>query len=511
MDDLLNMEQGTLGKQEQKEKTEEETQALRAHLTELQHWEIPAGETLANQRAAHGRFLNERQQEKNERLSRTATERFPVLQTGATASGQPQQPQAPAKESYKQRREKKRLDEEAKKATPMADHVSYHMVESLKDVHSMCRNSAAILPQELREQMGDGNRNNRILYYVCGHRVNKDGEPASPQDAVKRDADYQFLSDYLSGDLERRRPHLERMLEQALAVRVTPDMLTPEYLEYHAGEVNKEINMLTTFQDVYDDPINKDYFDHLPAYKKDLIESRIFSRYAQLGNAMADACFTKAVNANNCEFQRAIRRPSQMAAFNRNYEFSMQALQDVMTEMKQTQQAAVETELTQRLSEAETLFMNESDLVKSQADLQSKYSGLGLTSYVTELSLEEVSKYRSMIEEHPQEYAEHKDLVDALYQGLYRCVDAMGDVKLRLKTTQYVIDGVNVNPFQQKMSDKLLKESAHKMQKQAEAQEELLMEQNATYGNALEALLRGKTLSMPAAELLNRLAQETQQ
>ena len=123
------------------------------------------------------------------------------------------------------------------------------------------------------------------------------------------------MDDSCSGDVERRRPHLDLMLEEALSVNITEDMLTTKYLEYHVGEVLHQIDKLVYFQNVYDDPINKHYFDELSQATKDLIEYRILSRYAPLGMVISYACAENAVDSNHLQYKKDIRNKSDLGLY----------------------------------------------------------------------------------------------------------------------------------------------------------------------------------------------------
>lgn len=508
MDAHLNVKMNTLAKQEMK--TEEKTMNLRTHLTELQKWDLAEGQTIEERRAEERRVLMAHQLEYNERLVRDTKEKLPAVAVKGTAQGQPVQAQKPAKETYKQRRERARLEKEAKKATPMADDTSVSMVQDLRRSQLQRDNSYRALPKEAKQQAERNKVDARVIkMYANGCKLNWMGRPATDRDAEAQAADVQFFKDYISCDLERRRPHLDRMVEQALSIQVTPDMFAQEYLKDHAGEIYKKVNMLVCFDNIMKDPVNQPYFDELPQFTKDLIEQRIMSRYTNLGWALNCACAQKAVNMNGASYMKNVTNMEQVNNFRDMYIESEQEARAMMEETSAREQEAVQRELERRMEPEKVREMENAEKMKAEAEtMEGDIGGLNLTGYVTGYSFDELAKYRKMIEEHPAEYAKNPQLIDALYQGMHHGIDALGDVTLRLMAAQGVIDELNKHLNQLTVTDRVIFHAAGKKQEEDAADADLIRGQLSAQTEALQALLRGKPLSDRAADLIRRMGHQ---
>ena len=119
------------------QKTEElkmqEQQTMRSHLTELQKWDMEEGQTIEERRSLQRNIYLDQAKEINDSLRAKANQAFPEVVAERTAEGTPIQAQQPAQLTFKQRMEQNRLDRYARRRTPLADHVSVHMVESLEE------------------------------------------------------------------------------------------------------------------------------------------------------------------------------------------------------------------------------------------------------------------------------------------------------------------------------------------------------------------------------------------
>ncbi len=338
-----NMDLSTLQKQRQDEKMIQDTQQLQSHLTDRKNMEMPEDQTKEKQKEENAPTLITQQVEENEQLVQNAYTQFSFAKAKKSASGNPSQIQKPAKKTFKQNREDKRLDLVAKEITPAADHVSLHMMQSLMANKQLQDNAMDLFKNDPEVHMEKDVDMRVMRNFLKGFATDKNGEPEGKKDRLRKQENIRFINDYCSGDVERRRPHLDRMMEEALSVNITEDMLTTKYLEYHAGEVQLQICKLVYFHNVYKDPINKPYFDELSQAKKDLIEYRILSRYAPLGMVMTHVCAENAVDADHFQFKRDVRDKSELEVFTIELENERQILHD---ELERT--SRLEKELRKR-------------------------------------------------------------------------------------------------------------------------------------------------------------------
>ena len=92
--------------------------------------------------------------------------------------------------------------------------------------------------------------------------------------------------------------------------------------------------------------------------------------------------------------------------------------------------------------------------------------------------------------------------VDVLYQELYRNVDARGDLNLESMAVQAVLqDYANAR----RVADKALFWAANDKQDEIAEKTQLLNNEISSIADALEHLVRNKSLSAPGARLLDRL------
>lgn len=508
MDDQINIEMNTLAKQ--KKMAEETTMDMRAHLTGLQNWDLAEGQTIEERRAEHAQFLIEKQRELNEKLMKKSRRWWPFSKAKKTAEGQPVQKQAPAKKTFKQKREDKRLDQVAKEKTPVADHVSMRMMEGLKENRSMRENSMGLLTKEQRDRIERGEVDGRVLKaFVFGYEKNKKGKPASELDEERRKADVRFLNEYMSKDVKLRRPHLNRMLEQVLSIQITEDMMTTEYVEGHMGELREQIDMMVYFQNVYNDPVNKPFFDALPKITKDLIEYRVLARYVVYGDMLTHICATKAFDSNHFRLMTNVTDQSKLQVFHEMVDYEKETLHEQQVHYRQAEQETLKQYVDQKMEENRVILLEDAAEMKEEAETAiGDIGGLGLTSYVTGYSLDELANYRKMIEEHPAEYAKNPKLIDALYQGMHHAMDALGDVTLRIMAAQQVTDDVKNHSSRLMVTDRLIIDIAEQEQNKASAEADLIRGQFSAHADAMLALLRGKPLSDPAKELLRRMGHQ---
>ena len=497
--------------QEQRREEElEERLALRKHLAHLQEWDMADGQSIEQRRMQETDLVINRQKTINEQLMQNVARRHPPVKAKKTAKGTPVQKQKPAKKTFKQKREDKRLDEQAKEITPVADHISIHMFEGLQRNKTLEDNSENLLTEEQKKEAEANGIDMRVLgVFVYGYRTNKKGQPASRQDKAHKEADLKFLNDYASKDLERRRPHLDRILEQVLNIRVTMDMLTPEYMEDHMGEVYKQVCQMVYFQNIYNDPVNKKYFDELPQLTRDLIEHRVLARYGHMGLVMTGICTQKCVDSSHICYNKNITRQSDLEMTNESVRGARQALQAVIRDCEEQEQIAIQNGLHQEMQTEQVKFMGEAQKVKEQADnMGGDTAGLGLTSYVTNASLEYLAKYRKMIEDHQDIFVRQVGAVNRLYQSMHHTMDVKGDLTLQIMSVQAVIKKMESPEEQRKESSRLVLQAAKTKLDQWSKELDLVEKHLNAHEEAFACILERKELRGPARLLMEQLRQQ---
>lgn len=478
-------------------KEKQHVQTLREHLTSLQTWEVRQGESLEEKRGAHAEKLIQNYLEKNQVLQEQLRNQVPAVEANETATGQPVQIQAPAKETYKEKRERKRRTKAAQKKHPAADHLSYGMVKGLKEHADAHDNSMKLLTEAEKEQCSRTKVDKRVLRcFVHGFKTNKKGWPASEEDEQYRQQDRQFLEDYISGDVERRRPHLDRIVKELLEIRISKDMASPEYLSRNSAKVKSICDRFTYFDNIWKDPVNKPYFDNLPQFKKDLLNCQILERYAPFSTYMVVVMGMKGVNMDHADYVKG----DDVSAFHEQEPVVKAMLEDTLGRTNEMKEEAVNRELEIRANREKEVQLQDAEAMKKEAEtMEGDIGGLNLTSFVTGYSFETVAKYREMIEKNVERYGQNQELIDRLYQEIYRGIDALGDVTLKVKAYQGVIDDI---PWPSDYEGNLLRAAASKIIEGESPKADYLRDEINGVMDAMEHLLRNKPLSNPAREVL---------
>ncbi len=292
------MEPETLAKLKQKKETltseqfvESLTQTAMTMAAQQQEQQADATESVQDVRRTYALLADVKK-----RLS-------PASAAGA-ADGNPQQPVAAKKQSYKEKKEaKKRAAEKAARDAETAAQVSrtigaqvgietYNVSTALLDFKAMKLNTTDYFnSDEANAAIAQHNVDKRVLnVFITGYRKNDDGEPATEEDARKMREDRAFVEDYISGDLERRRPHLERFTNELLSTEITANMFTKEYISEHAVEMKALFDRMVYFDNMRNDPINRPYFEQLDPLQKELIDIRIRGIYSDISSLFAAAC-----------------------------------------------------------------------------------------------------------------------------------------------------------------------------------------------------------------------------
>lgn len=478
-------------------KEKQHVQTLREHLTSLQTWEMKQGESLEQKRKAHAQKLIQNHLEKNQVLQEQLRNQVPAVKADEIAPGQPVQLQAPAKETYKEKREHKRRDKVAKKNHPAADHLSYGMVKGLKELFDDRDNSMKLLSEEEAEQCTRTKVDKRVLRcFVHGFKSDKKGNPASEQEEEYRQQDRKFIEDYISRDVERRRPHLDRIVKELLEIKITKDMANPEYLSRNSAKVKIICDRFTYFDNIWKDPVNKPYFDNLPQYKKDLLNCQILERYAPFSTYMVVTMGMKGVSMDHADYIKG----ADVSPFREQKPMIKEMLEDTLGWTNRMQKEAVNRELEIRANQEKEVQMQTAEAMKKEAEtMEGDIGGLNLTGFVTGYSFETVAKYREMIEKNVERYGQNQEWIDRLYQEIYRGIDALGDVTLKVKAYQGVIDNI---PWPPDYEGSLLRAAAAERIEEESPRADYLRDEINGVMDAMEHLLRNKPMSDSAREVL---------
>ncbi len=285
---------------QQRQQTEQPIQVLQ-HLEEepqqaMRQRELPEQQ----QELQEGQEQILQEEHENEMLAAQALLQALTVHADGAAGGAPVQEQAPAKETFKQRRRDRKKDKAAREICPVGTAATYDMVKELQDRETALDNSTGPYTEDIRRSGTDG----RVIKRFCqGYRKDKNGRPMTKEDARKQREDREFIEDYCSGDLERRRRHLERIVREADYIRFPADPFSVLYMRYHISEMNDMLNKLAYLDNVKKDPINKEFFDNLDPILKDRLDSKELVGVA-LSSALVMSCAQIGVNLNSAVYIR---------------------------------------------------------------------------------------------------------------------------------------------------------------------------------------------------------------
>ena len=469
---------------------------IRQELTRLQTWELAPDQTLEEAREDHIQILIQRQQEDNVALLARAQAQMPQAQVRAAAPGQPVQQQAPAKKTYKQKREEAKKTKLAKKQSPYADHVSYDIQHQLDKQETGRGNS--ITPEVRRRAVAQG-VDLRVLRSFCtGYQKNKKGAPASPEDDQRMQADQAFLEDYLSKDVTRRTPHLQRFTDELLEVNITADLYTPESIHQNAAWLKRIADRMTYYENMQKDPVNAPFFQNMDPMRQALLKEKL--------DLLAPICSMLTVSqmgamAVNCDKAAYYTEPEYIRNSVQLRNGQLPLLEVQLAEYRRREQAIIARSVEALADQEEAQLLQDNQEMKQAYETEEDKAGLGLTAYTTGYSFDELAKYRGMIEANPEAYAQNKQAIDRLYQGLHHAMDVMGELNGRIMAYQQVCDSRHTR---RDRVNRLLSSRAIQEQERLMGQVDQVRNQFAAMADSLRFYLRGAEISAPASLVLER-------
>ena len=241
----------------------------------------------------------ERQQEmeQNAALRAQMQSQLPAALAQDVAPGAPIQEQAPAKRSWKQRRKDKKHAAIARQSCPEGTAVTYDMVTPLQ---ALCQRQDQTMHDHAS---GRSDVDVRVLRtFSTGYILDKKGKPATKADAAAKEADDRFFADYCSKDVKRRKPHLERMVNELVSVQFTPDMLSEDNMRANIVELKLLADKMVYMENVMKDPVNKPFFDQLDPIKKDTLEAGFQKIFLPFVGALSARCDKNGVDYNRMAY-----------------------------------------------------------------------------------------------------------------------------------------------------------------------------------------------------------------
>ena len=470
-----------------------EQNTIHDHLTKLQSWDLAEGQTLEERRAGHRESILQIHREASAAMQNAAQRRLTQANANAAAPGTPVQEQAPAKQTYKQRREQARKAKEARKHSPVGTADSYDIQQGISEVMQKRNNSVdnLVVPNDV---------DTKVLRSFCeGYKKNRHGRPATQEDQQAFNNDNDFLSAYISKDLERRKPYLERFRKELMDFPLSADTVSDAYIAKNAGRLKQILDRSCYYENIMKDPINKPYFDSLDPVDLDLLTTRMDS-LNQIGGYFVYRTGSLGVDSNMGEYYNTTEAPTQ-------YGQLVQMQREHATQMA-TGWEQQKREVLERHMEQEAAAAKQDILARIEVDLREQDEPLPedmrFTPPAAGYATEELKRFRAMIETRPDVYAANKPLIDHLYQELYRGFDIFNGLALDSSAYQYVSDARRTaNGIQ----DPVFYLAEQKVESILKAQDAVRY-RIGDFGDALQFYFKESPLSDHAKKLLLELGQD---
>ncbi|MCD7739285.1 MAG: hypothetical protein LUH58_09665 [Lachnospiraceae bacterium] len=341
---------------------------------EIQNMVSPLEEALLTEHEESRQELNIQQ---NAELTGQIRRQVPPAQANGTAQGVPVQEESPASMTFKERQQERRKARAARRASPAGSAASYDMVAALRTRDAEKSNSAAPHKELVKKSGVDG----RVLRsFSRGYQekgiINR--RPATEQDRINKEADDRFYEDYCSKDVRRRKPHLERIVNEMINIRFTPQMLTERYLRANMRQIAEISHKMMCLNNVMSDSVNAPFFEKLDPYRKEALE-RSFQIFVPFEAALLATLQKQGVDFN-------LRNGGFIAEENKEFiedgeeraDSAVQSFQETIGEYERTM-ADLKAEQKHRVRISASSFAAQMDA--QEALLERMKPGLGLEEW----------------------------------------------------------------------------------------------------------------------------------
>ena len=313
------------------------------------------------------------------------------------AQGSFEKLKAPAKETYKQRKERERQENIAKSKNKNADHYSYSISHSIQQADSALNNSyKAALTPELDQQFKEKNFDPKLLTCFCqGHVVRTDGK-ITLNNYTRRMDDIDVYKDFISHEVADEgktlaEHSLEHMTNLLLNAKLDSNLFSYRNLKDNAGSIKQLCEKFTNFEKIYQHEMNEFYFRNKPELNR-LIQTRIINMIEPLNNAYKAAIGFKAIDYKGDYVQ------------NNNVPITADTLNQRIKELNEA--------IKNREKDTQEIFGLHGELEE----------GINKNELPAYIQLEDC---KQLINSHPNRYKKHARKIDALFKDLIVNVDAI--------------------------------------------------------------------------------------
>ena len=257
---------------EQKEKKVEQIQheSIRDQVTELCTWDMDEGQTLEERRQEQRESMIPGQLEENAAMQAQAQRQLSRATAAAAAPGTPLQEQAPAKQTYKERRERARKAKAARKHCPAAAGAdTYDCAEATARIMRERKNSLNFV-RDLR-----GVDRQMVAAFCQGYRVNKKGKHATMDEGAKAVEDEVMIRGlFMHKEPYLREPYLKQFHKELMDFPLSSDTVSDAYIVQNVDMLQRILDKSYYFKNLMEDPDNQFYFDNLTPMERELLAAK---------------------------------------------------------------------------------------------------------------------------------------------------------------------------------------------------------------------------------------------
>lgn len=261
---------GPVSEQREKKAEEYKRESVHDQLTELSSWEADEEQTLEEGRQEQRESMISGQLEENTAMQAQAQEQLTRANAAAAAPGTPLQEQAPAKQTYKERRERARKAKAARRRCPAAAGAdTYDCAEATARIMRERKNSLNFV-RDLR-----GVDRQMVGAFCQGYRVNKRGKHATMDEGVKAVEDETMIRGlFMHKEPYLREPHLKRFHKELMDFPLRADTVSDAYIVQNVDQLQRILDKSYYFKNLMEDPDNKPYFDSLTPMERELLAAK---------------------------------------------------------------------------------------------------------------------------------------------------------------------------------------------------------------------------------------------
>ena len=338
----------------------------------------------------------------------------------------------PAEKTDKKLEEEAKQTKAARKKNSMADYASFNLNKQVTTYYKE-RNNA--LKGKWRTMVGNAATGDAVFGFLRGHAAG-----LFAKNADRDNADLEFVTDYVSGDLERRRPHLERCVEEVLAFSIRRDMFTSEYLAVHGQEMVAMREKMASMAAMMNDPVNVPFFRQLPQERRELLEFRIQHERGVFSNMLTHFMAGKGLREDG-EYYEAdqaeeVAQEASEAMVNDDAEFErVQNERRVLLGGRNQRHFEAHWEQLREQVRAEMNLKADEWRERSKAEwnrnkekyADTRYSSTSFTApYMSTITFR-TNTIQKLVSAFPERYETYKDQIDRLYAKMFRTLDSAAD------------------------------------------------------------------------------------